>query len=354
MSFEAKKRSKVVPVEGLPQGTQLLDAARDYITYLKVERGFSRATTDSYNSWLNHFIKWLKENGYPQPDLSAFNTMVLKRFFYELSGRGYRPRTLRSAFYPLIGMAKYLIMVGAIKDNPTASIMFPKKDAAQRLTVSEQEVASLEQAVDRYRSQRMVALSRAMLSVLTCCGVRATELIDLKVGDVSLGNRTLLVASGKGDKSRMLYPPAETLAAIKEWLQYREKDCRHDYLWTLDRNRRMGYNGLLHWLDEVKCMAGFRDHPNIKPHSLRHFFATRMHNNGAPIKSVQAALGHTDAQTTFVYLHLGEEQTKLMATYASSKPTAIQVEAENERPSGSDKHKAAKATFMRMRRSPTR
>jgi len=199
----------------------------------------------------------------------------------------------------------------------------------------------------------MVAISRAILSVLTCCGLRASELIDLKVGDVSFGNKTLLVASGKGDKSRMLYPPAETLAAIKEWLQYREKDCTHEYLWTLDRNRRMGYNGLLHWLDEVKCMAGFRDHPNIKPHSLRHFFATKMHDNGAPIKAIQSAMGHTDAQTTFVYLHLGEEQTKLMATYAASKPNLVLAEPEPSRESGGDKNRAAKATFMRMRRSTT-
>ena len=351
MSYDAKKRSKVVPVDGIPRGILLQDCARDYINYIKVEQGLSHNTTSCYGAWLNHFIKWLQENGYPQPDLSAFNSMVLKRFFYELSGRGYRPRTLLSAFNPVKGMAKYLMAVGAIKDNPTTSLVFPKKDAAQRLTVSEQEVALLEQAVDRYRSLRMVTLSRAMLSVLTCCGLRANELIDIKVGDVSFGNKTLLVASGKGDKSRMLYPPEETMAAIKEWLQNREKDCKHEYLWSLDRNRRVGYDGLLHWLDELKCMAGLRDHPNIKPHSLRHFFATRMHNNGAPIKAIQAALGHADVQTSFIYLHLGEEQTKLMATYAASKPSSVHLEPEAKSENGSDKNKAARATFMRMRRS---
>jgi len=332
----------------------LHDAARDYISHLRIERGLSRATTDSYSSWLNHLVKWLVENGYPQPDISTFNTLVLKRFLYELSGRGYRPRTILSAFYPIKGLAKYLVTMGALKDDPTATMVLPKKDAAQRLTISEQEVALLMEAVDRYRHQRDVAIARAMLSTLVCCGLRASELIDIKVADVSFGNRTLLVASGKGDKSRMLYPPVETLDAIREWMQHREKDCNHEYLWTLDRNRRMGYNGLLHWLDELKCMAGMRDHVNIKPHSLRHFFATRMHDNGAPVKAIQSALGHTDAQTTFVYLHLGEEQTKLMATYAATKGAPIHVEPESDKAKQRDTRKATQATFMRMRRSSSR
>lgn len=106
----------------------------------------------------------------------------------------------------------------------------------------------------------------------------------MKVTDVSLANGTVLVACGKGSKSRMLYTPKQCMEAIGTWLEARDKECRHQWLWSENKGRRMGEISVRDLLEEVKAVAGLSDHDNIKPHSLRHAFATRMMQNGAPIR----------------------------------------------------------------------
>ena len=246
-----------------------------------------------------------------------FSTPVLRRYLYSLSARGLRPRTIHGLFDPLRGLGNFLVDNGVLTANPVLALKMPKKDAAQCLTISREEIAALLEALERQRDPRHTALSRAILHTLVFCGLRAQECLDLKVAHVSLDNKTLLVASGKGRKSRMLYPSPECLAALSEWLLVREADCTHDWLWAEDRGRRVGYEGLRQMLEEIKCLAGLRDHANIKCHSIRHFFATHLLERGATIKQIQAAMGHSMAQTTFVYLHLGEAESKAMADLAS-------------------------------------
>lgn len=336
-------------------------AIDDYVSHIRFERGYSQRTHEMYQSRLRHFLKWLAGNGYPDADLTAFTTPILRRYLYACSARGLRPRTIRGLFHPLTGIGEFLIQVGAIAVNPTRTITMPKKDAADRTLISDQELSALMSAVERQRDPKKVAFQRAVLSVLINTGVRAQECLDLEVSHVSFPAKTLLVAHGKGEKSRLLYPPAECMAAIKEWLLMRDTmECTHNYLWAFDQHRRMGYEGLRKLLKEVQCLADMRDHTNIKCHAFRRAFATRLHQRGGTIKMCQSALGHSMAETTFKYLFLGEAESKAMAELAQLTPienkTAVTKASEPSKPQEADPStstvsKRRSADFIRHRRS---
>jgi integrase/recombinase XerD len=294
------------------------DVAQDYLLHLRHERGLSTNTFYCYKCHIQQYEDWLKGQGYTEPSLTAvFTTQLLRRYLYSLSERGLRPRTIRSNFHAFRGLGLFCEENGILKDSPAHSVRLPKRDAATRLLVSRDEIVALLEAVERQRNPQKVALTRAMLSVLVYCGLRTSELLNLKVLHVNVPNKTLLVQHGKGDKSRVLYPPQECLVALEGWLALRPKDHPTDWLWAYGKERKVAEHGFRVLFEEVKAIAGLSDHDNIKPHSVRHAFATRLMENGADIRSIQAALGHADATTTLIYLHASEQPAKAMATLAT-------------------------------------
>src|ERR1043166_6504862 len=154
---------------------KLYDAIRDYFQFIEHEQNVTSGTLETYKSWLRHFHRWLESNGFPEPGLDAFNLPTLRRFLYELSGRKYRPRTIRGIFHPLRGLGEFLLTNGVITVNPAKQVTMPKMDAAERKTVSEEEIAALLQACERQRTPRQIALSRAMMAVFIYGGLRRNE-----------------------------------------------------------------------------------------------------------------------------------------------------------------------------------
>lgn len=297
----------------------LKDAQTDYLAYIVHEVGLSKATFKSYQSGLNAFHRWLTENGYPEPKLEDFTPAVLRRFLYSLSGRNLRPRTIRGAFHPLKGLAAYLIRVGASEQDVTKGVMLPKKDAAERLTVSDEEIDLLLDATQRHSDPKKRAFSLALLSVLVYGGLRRQETIDLEVNDIDLAEGSILVRSGKGAKSRKVYLPQEGVDALRDWMALRPAHSTHNYLFALDARRRIAHEGLRLWLEDIKARAGLTGAPNIKPHSLRHAAATRLLRNGMNLRDIQQFLGHSSLVVTSVYLHSDESQLKGQAHLGSLK-----------------------------------
>src|SRR5579859_6315042 len=119
---------------------RLADCITDYLNHIRYERGLSKLTCLHYQCWLRHFTEWLNENGYPDADLAAFSLPVLRRYQYHKSKEGARPRTVHSAFHSLRRLGQFLVANGALQANPALQVTMPKKDAAQRLTVTDSEV----------------------------------------------------------------------------------------------------------------------------------------------------------------------------------------------------------------------
>ncbi len=287
------------------------DAAADYLNAIRHERGLSKVTAKHYASWLHHFTDWLSANGYPTPDLyEVFTVATLRRYQYTRAKTGIRPRTMLSTFAALRGLGEFLVQNGLLETNPVKALTMPKKDAAIRLTVTDAEVEALFAACDRMPTPRQVALSRAVLSVLAYGALRRDEACNLHVEDVNLSEKSLLVRSGKGSKSRRIFVCQDAVNALREWLAVREKDSKHSYLFSIDKNRRLHHIGIAHLIEALKAAADLRGNEAIKPHGLRHWAATNLLRNGANIKDVQLFLGHSELVTTARYLHSSEEQLR--------------------------------------------
>src|SRR5262249_3193616 len=197
------------------------DAAADYAAYLRHEQGATPATVRCYRNGLSAFLRWMEANGHPEPDLTDFTSIVLRKYLYDLSGRGLRPRTLRGRFGPLKGLGEHLIRVGVLAESPCKSIILPKLDAAERTTVTDAEVSALLDACTRLRNRKRCILASAVMGVLCMAGLRRQECLDLRVNDFDSTEKTLLVRHGKGDKSRRLYIPDQLADALSEWMEYR-------------------------------------------------------------------------------------------------------------------------------------
>lgn len=302
---------------------QLNEAITDYIAYIDHEMGVAQTTHNSYKSNLRAFARFLGGGDLDQGGAiempEALTTANLRRWLYHKSGDGVRPRTIRGLFFPLRGLVKFLRENGAIQADVMVGITLPRLDAPIRHTVSDQECGLLLAACDRIRDKRRGAMARGLLHCLIFCGVRAAELLDIKISDVSLDRGTLTIVHGKGGKSRTLYPTPDTFDAIKGWIALRSSEKKKidtDYLWAYDKKRRIGYSGLTALLDEIKHIAGVADHGNIHCHALRRGFATRLMQAGATIKTIQSALGHSDPQITFGYLADANEPARAMQDLA--------------------------------------
>ena len=183
----------------------LSDAINDFLNYARHEQGYAVSSCKQRQSWLRHLHQWLVDNGYPTPTTDDLNTIVLRRFQYSLSGRKLRPRTIQNCFYPVKSLCIFLIKNNVLTANPCDDLTLPKKDAAVRLDVSEEEIVALLEATRRQRNPRRVALCHAVFSVLVNAGLRRQELLGLRVGDIDLKQRSILVRCGKGSKSRKVY-----------------------------------------------------------------------------------------------------------------------------------------------------
>lgn len=337
-------------------GMSLTDIVEDFLRYAQYERGLAKTTQATYRCYLNRFLAWLSENGYRDPAVTAFNTVVLRRYLHAVSA-GRRPGTVRSAFHPLRTLSVYLVKMGTLTENPCEQIALPKKDAAYRLLVSDDEVQQLLLACERQPDARRIALTRAVISVLSFAGLRRQELLDLKVGDVQPdGKGGIIVRSGKGGKERTVYPCIECLRALRDWIAVRG-ECAHDWLWARDRSHRMGDEGLASLLEAVKATAGLASHDNIKPHSLRHNCATRLMRNGADLRSIQTFLEHSQLETTAVYLHTDTERLRQIAQLGSLKTgqqPALQGVQEKAKSTERIKKDLTSGFFQRRRSSGTR
>lgn len=299
----------------------LSNAIIDYVAYIRHEKGLSKLTVLHYQSNLRALLRWLKESGFgDEPEVDVLTLPTLRRYLYQMSARRLRPRSINTAFHGVRGLCVFLVENGAITENPTTKLIMPKKDAVERRTVSEEEIALLLEACERQPNPRQIALYRALLSVLVYGGLRRAEVCDLHVDDVNLKEGSILIRQGKGKKSRKVFVCTDCIAAMREWLAVRESDTKHDYLFALDRLRRVHNQGIATLVNNLKATAGLRDHTNIVPHALRHACATRLMQNGADLRSIQSFLGHSSLTVTALYLHTSEEQLRNIAELGALKP----------------------------------
>ena len=325
---------------------RLEDAKTDYLQFLKHEQGVTATTYRTYQARLNAFLRWMQsEAGYKEPTVADYTTAVLRRFQYHLSNKGLRPRTIRGSFNALRGLGAFLCDHGALTDNPGLGVTLPKRDAARRDLCTNDEAAAMLEAASRIGNPRRAALAAAIVHVFLFAGLRRQETLDLCLADVDLKEGSLLVRSGKGQKARKVFICRECQDALREWIAVRPSPCAVAYLFAQDRSRRISQEGLRVLLQDVAAIAGLKGVRGVLPHSLRHNFASRLLKNGADLKSISTALGHTSLITTEIYLHGDEEATRNLANLSSLKPNPAPEPRDRQRQAAPDRsRRIAKGT----------
>lgn len=228
------------------------------------------------------------------------------------------PRSIARSLSALRSFYKFLREQKIRTDNPVASHKTPKLGRALPKDLSETDVEALIHAADV--NTALGLRDRAMLEVLYACGLRVTELINLRIDLINF-NQGYLRVLGKGNKERLV--PLGQIAS--EWIEKYIQDARSqlyksatDYLFLTQHGGIMSRQNFWYAIKRYALQAGIQT--ELSPHTLRHAFATHLLNHGADLRVVQMLLGHSDLSTTQIYTHVA--QVRMQQLHAAHHPRA--------------------------------
>lgn len=276
---------------------------------LWLEDGLSRNTLESYRSDLQKFAEWLeKQSRSDGALLNATHIDLLEFLAYKVSTRVKASTTSRE-LSSLKRFYRFLLRQGKIQTDPSLNIDTPKLPRNLPKSLTEVEVEALLTVPD---VERPLGLrDRVMLEVLYASGLRVSELVALKVAQVSV-NMGVVRVMGKGSKERLAPLGEEAL----DWINRYTREARpellggkiSDALFVTARGAAMTRQAFWHLIKRHAQCAGIDK--SLSPHTLRHAFATHLLNHGADLRVVQLLLGHADISTTQIYTHVARERLK--------------------------------------------
>ncbi|MBI2844545.1 MAG: tyrosine-type recombinase/integrase [Armatimonadetes bacterium] len=289
----------------MTQSIKLSDAIVEYVNYMRLERGQTPGTVVQRGIRLRHFGKWLaEEQNMFDPLVKQIQLSHIRQFIgYLVDERSICATTVRGYLESLRAMYGYLLEYNYVEDSPVHRIRMPKRNAPNRELVSNEELVRFFEATELIQPARRAIQARAILSAYVYAGLRSAEVRGIKVDDVSFNEDGCFVAvrHGKGDKRRVVPVHREAVPHFRAWLEERGT-VLHNYLFLVDKRRRLGLSALIHLFDEIKFLARV-DRPGLKPHALRHNYATRKLRDGVNLYHISQLLGHANIQTTINYLH---------------------------------------------------
>lgn len=285
---------------------ELLDEFSDA---LWLEDGLSRNTLESYRRDLNRFSTWLLEQH--ERGLLTTTHADMQGFLAYLYKQEAKSTSTSRAISSLKRLFRYLLRQNKIAIDPTLQVATPKLPRSLPHSLTEEDVELLLNAPDVQSSLGM--RDRTMLEMLYASGLRVSELVTLKVAQVSLDMGVVRVM-GKGSKERLTPLGEEALDWVKRYLAEVRPVLLNGQL-TDDlfvTQRGAGMTRQMFWyLIKKHARRGGLNKP-LSPHTLRHAFATHLLNHGADLRVVQMLLGHTDISTTQIYTHVARERLKAL------------------------------------------
>ncbi len=277
----------------------------DFLEHLWLEKGLSDNTLSAYRTDLNHLSLYLQKNKLTVINCKELN---IEEFIASRYDQGISHRSNARCISATKRFFKYLLGTKARNDNPTTLTQAPKFGKSIPKVLSEQDVDSLLESPNL--DEPIEFRDRTMLELLYATGLRVTELVSLKLSNISL-NQNVVRVTGKGGKERLV-PMGEVSA---EWLSNYLKLTRPlllksdtDVLFPSKRGQQMTRQTFWHRIKFYAQVAGINAH--LSPHTLRHAFATHLLNRGADLRVVQMLLGHSDLSTTQIYTHVAKERLK--------------------------------------------
>ncbi|MCW8109427.1 site-specific tyrosine recombinase XerD [Alteromonas ponticola] len=276
----------------------------EFIDMLWLEKGLSDHTQQSYRTDLTQLALFCQQKGLD--DITIVEQPHLQDFLHFREQQGISARSRQRSLSAMKAFFVYLVTVHKRADNPLSRTRGPKLPQALPHTLSEQEVEALLDAPET--EDPIQCRDRCMLEVLYATGLRVSELIGLRMGQISTQQGVVRV-TGKGNKERLV-PLGEDAV---DWLATYCKTARPelikhatDLLFVSLRGGQMTRQTFWHRVKYYAQKAGITS--RLSPHTLRHAFATHLLNHGADLRVVQMLLGHSDLSTTQIYTHVAKER----------------------------------------------
>jgi integrase/recombinase XerD len=294
------------------------NAIRDYKLFLKIERGLSINTIDSYSRDLVKLTNYLDQNDIKLSPITI-DKEIIQQFIYEIA-KQVNPRSQARIISGLRSFFDYLVFEDYRETNPTDLIEAPKIGRKLPDTLSEDEINALIQSIDLSHPQG--ERNRTILETMYSCGLRVTELITLKISDLFFDEGFIKV-TGKGNKERFVpihYNAMKFITTYIDQIRNQLKPAKtfEDTLFLNRRGKGLSRQMIFTILKDLAVKIDLNK--KISPHTLRHSFATHLLKNGADLRAIQQMLGHESITTTEVYVHLDNSYLKkVVETYHPRK-----------------------------------
>jgi integrase/recombinase XerD len=294
----------------------------EWLSWLATERGRAASTLEAYRRDVRGWCRWLRSR---RTDLASVGEADIEAYVAELRGQGRAPATVARAIVAVRSLHRFLAEDGRLPADPGAEVETPRVPSGLPKALTEAEVQALLDAV--VGDEPVARRDRAILEVLYGTGLRISELVGLRLGDVDLESG-LLRAFGKGSKERVVPLGRHAIGALYDWLTPGGRAALEPERWARRgdaeavflnrRGGRLSRQGA--WLVVKRHGDAAGLGAKLTPHALRHSCATHMLDHGADIRSVQELLGHASVSTTQVYTKVSTE--RLWAAYREAHPRA--------------------------------
>ena len=288
-----------------------------FLNYITIEKSLASNTIESYRNDLARYLSYLDEKGIDKTDKITLN--LLRDFLADLLRTQMSVSSVKRYISSIRHFHKFLLLEGLTDSNPTTYLETPRGWHRLPKTLSIADVDALLKQPDENTNEGM--RNSAMIELLYATGLRVSELISMKPGNINL-EVGFIITVGKGGKERIVPAGEYALEKIKRYIKTARnqilKERHSPHLFVTARGKGMTRQGF--WKIIKKYARKACIEKDISPHTLRHSFATHLLERGADLRSVQMMLGHSDISTTQIYTHINRERLKKIHTECHPRP----------------------------------
>jgi len=289
-----------------------------YKQYLVFEKALSANTLDAYLKDVQKLLEYLTDEGVKPEEVTLDH---LEHFTAGLIDVGINPRSVARILSGVRSFYRFLVLDGRMEADPTLLLESPKIPARLPEVLSVEEIDKIIDSIDL--SSKEGQRNRAIIETLYSCGLRVSELCNLRLSDLYLKEGFIKV-EGKGSKQRLVPIAPSAIEEIEYYMIDRNqidiKPGYEDFVFiSALRKKNLSRIMVFHLVKELAEKAGIRK--VISPHTFRHSFATHLLENGANLRVIQAMLGHEDIGTTEIYTHI--DSTRLRSEIVEHHPRNI-------------------------------
>ena len=297
-----------------------------FLTYLEVEKQYSKLTRRAYGDDLRQFLL------YQGIDEASFDPSMIKHtdirsWMMQMSESGAKPTTINRRISSLRSFYKYLLRQGIVTEDPCVKLHSLKKNRRVPSFVEQSRMSRFMDELLACTGEYAKEKESTVFLLLYATGIRLAELIEIRLSDFSLERQEIKI-TGKGNKQRIVPLPSGLMDKFRHYLFLRRNicECREDFLFLSNSLGKISRSEVYRISGKILARMGVEG--KRSPHVLRHTFATHLLNVGAGIETVKELLGHSKLSTTQIYTHSSVEE--LLKCYKRAHPRARDDKNDNE------------------------